>query len=80
MKVKPNEISVAHRSDKPRDRGRSLILRSCHRKKRNEMLIKEKKKLKVKQRKVYINEDLRSLRATMMSLVKEQKTKKYIYH
>ena len=68
---------IAHRLDKPRDGGRSVIVRFCHRKKRNEMLI-NKKKLKGRQRKVYINEDLTSLRATMMSLVKEQETVKNV--
>lgn len=77
VKLKPEEISIAHRLGKPRDGGRPLIVRFCHRKKRNEM-ITNKKKLKGSQRKVYINEDLTSLRATMMSLVKEQETVKNV--
>lgn len=75
VKLKPEEISVAHRLGKPRDGGRPLIVRFCHRKKRNEMM-SNKKRLKGSQRKVYINEDLTSLRATMFSMVKEQETVK----
>lgn len=77
VKLKSEEISVAHRLGKPRDGGRPLIVRFCQRKKRNEMMI-NKKKLKGRERKVYINEDLTSLRATMMSLVKEQETVKNV--
>lgn len=77
VKLKSEEISVAHRLGKPRDGGRPLIVRFCQRKKRNEMMI-NKKKLKGRERKVYINEDLTSLRATMMSLVKEQESVKNV--
>ena len=77
VKLKPEEISVAHRLGKPRDGGRPLIVRFCQRKKRDEMMI-NKKKLKGRQRKVYINEDLTSLRATLMSMVKEQESVKNV--
>ena len=77
VKLKPDEISVAHRLGKPRDGGRTVIVRFCHRKKKNEIM-SNKKKLKGRQRKVYINEDLTSLRAKMMSLVKEQETVKNV--
>ncbi len=40
---------------------------------------KKKKKLKGRQRKVYVNDDLTSLRAKIMSLVKEQETVENVY-
>lgn len=77
VKLESNEISVAHRLGKPRDGERPVIVRLCHRKKKDEIM-RNKKKLKDRQRKVYINEDLTFLRAKMMSLVKEQETVKNV--
>lgn len=67
----PDNISIAHRLGKPQGRSRPVIIRFCHRKKRNEML-KKRVELKKKQRKVYVNEDLTSMRATMLKIVKDQ--------
>ena len=71
MELKPDGLSVAHRMGKPKERGRPVIVRFCHRKKKYEV-IRWKQKLKGKQRKVYVNDDLTSLKAKMMNLVKEQ--------
>lgn len=67
----PDNISIAHRLGKPQGRDRPVIVRFCHRKKRNEML-KKRVELKKKQRKVYVNEDLTPMRVAMMKMVKEQ--------
>lgn len=69
--VEPGDISTVHRLGKPGERSRPVIVRFCHRKKRNEMMIK-KKELKRKGRNIYINEDLTPLRATLLKIVKEQ--------
>ena len=71
VELKPDDISVAHRMGKPKEGGRPVIVRFCHRKKNNEVM-RNKKKLKERQRKVYVNDDLTSLRAKMMKLVKKQ--------
>ena len=77
VEIKPDDISVAHRMGKPREGGRPVIVRFCHRKKKYEMM-RNKKKLKGRQRKVYINDDMTSLRAKMMKLVKEQEVVKNV--
>ncbi len=68
-----DNISVAHRLGKPQasNRSRPVIVRFCHRKKRNEML-KKRAELKKKQRKVFVNEDLTPMRVAMFKIVKEQ--------
>lgn len=77
VKLDTSDISVAHRLGKPREGGRPVVLRLCHRKKKNEMM-HNKKKLKGRQRKVYVNDDLTSLRAKMMNLVKNQEIVKNV--
>ena len=71
VKLEADDISIAHRLGKVGDRSRPVIVRFCHRKKRNAMM-KNKKELKKKQKKIYINEDLTPLRSTLMKMVKEQ--------
>lgn len=68
-----DNISIAHRLGKPQasNRSRPIIVRFCHRKKRNEML-KKRVELKNKQRKVFVNEDLTPMRVSMLKVVKEQ--------
>ncbi len=77
VKIEQNDISVVHRLGRPREEGRAVIVRFCHRKKRNEIM-RNKKKLKGRQRKVYINDDMTSLRAKMLNMVKEQETVKNV--
>ncbi|KAK4320927.1 hypothetical protein Pmani_008244 [Petrolisthes manimaculis] len=77
VKIKSNDISLAHRMGRNREEGRPVIVRLCHRKKKNEIVI-NKKKLKEKNRKVYVNEDLTSLRARMISIVKEHEAVKNV--
>lgn len=48
-----------------------MIVRFVHRKKRN-AVVKNKKELKKKQKKIYINEDLTPLRSTLLKMTKEQ--------
>lgn len=71
VKLEANDISIAHRLGKASERGRPVIVRFCHRKKRNAVL-SNKKELKKKQKKIFINEDLTPMRATMLKMVKEQ--------
>lgn len=71
VKLKADDISVVHRLGRVGDRSRPVIVRFCHRKKRNEV-IKNKKKLKQRQKKIYINEDLTPLRSTLLKMTKEQ--------
>ncbi|KAK4290785.1 hypothetical protein Pmani_036344 [Petrolisthes manimaculis] len=77
VKIKWNDISLAHRMGRNREEGRPVIVRLCHRKKKNEIVI-NKKKLKEKNRKVYVNEALTSLRGRMISVVKEHETVKNV--
>lgn len=69
--MEADDISIAHRLGKLGDRNRPVILRFCHRKKRN-TVVKNKKELKKKQKKIYINEDLTPLRSTLLKITKEQ--------
>ena len=69
--VEPGDISTAHRVRRPGDRNRTVIVRFCHRKKRNEVMVK-KKELKNKGRNIFVNDDLTPLRATLLKIVKEQ--------
>lgn len=71
VKLEANDISIAHRLGRPDERGRPVIVRFCHRKKRNAVL-GNKKELKKKQKKIFINEDLTPMKATMLKMVKEQ--------
>ena len=71
VNITQSDISIAHRLGKPGNRSRTVIVRLCHRKKRNEIL-KKKKELKKKNREIFINEDLTTLRATLLKIVKEQ--------
>lgn len=77
VKIEQNDISIVHRLGRPREGGRPVIVRLCHRKKRNEIML-NKKKLKGRQRKVYINDDMTSLRAKMLNMVKEQEIVKNV--
>ena len=77
VELKSEDISVAHRIGKPKEGGRPVIVRFCQRKKKNEVM-RNKKKLKGKERKVYVNEDLTSLRAKMMKVTKEQESVKNV--
>ena len=52
-------------------RQNSLIVRFCHRKKKNEVIVK-KKELKNKGRNIFVNDDITPLRATLLKIVKEQ--------
>ncbi|MPC78007.1 hypothetical protein E2C01_072478 [Portunus trituberculatus] len=63
VKLEADDISIAHRLGKVGDRSRPVIVRFCYRKKRNAV---------VKNKKIYINEDLTPLRSTLMKMVKEQ--------
>ena len=56
---------------RPKEIDRPVIVRFCHRKNKYEV-IRNIKKSKGKQRKVYVNDDLTLLRTKMMKLVKEQ--------
>lgn len=47
VKIEQDDISVVHRLGRPREGGRPVIVRFCHRKKRNEIMQNEKKKWKV---------------------------------
>lgn len=69
--VEPGDISTVHRIGRRGDRSRPVIVRFCHRKKRNEVMNK-KKELKNKGRNIFVNEDLTPLRATLLKIVKEQ--------
>lgn len=62
---------IVHRLGKPREGGRPVIVRFCHKKKKNEIMY-NKKKLKGTQRMVYVNDDFTSMRAKMLSMVNEQ--------
>lgn len=73
--LKTDDISIAHRLGKPQGKNRPVIVRLCHRKKRNEML-RKKKELKSKQKKVFVNEDLTFLRATLFKIAREQENVK----
>ena len=75
VELKSEDISVAHRIGKPKEGGRPVIVRFCQRKKKNEVMC-NKKKLKGKERKVHVNEDLTSLRAKIMKVTKEQESVK----
>lgn len=77
VELKSEDISVAHRLGKPKEGGRPIIVRFCQRKKKNEVM-RNKKKLKGKDRKVYVNEDLTSLRAKLMKMAKEQESVKNV--
>lgn len=77
VELKSEDISVAHRMGKPKEGGRPVIVRFCQRKKKDEIM-RNKKKLKNRERKVYVNEDLTSLRAKMMKLAKEQDSVKNV--
>ncbi len=48
VKLKTDDISLAHRLGKPREGGKPIILRLCHRKKKNEMMYSKKKKKNLK--------------------------------
>lgn len=69
--IEPNDISTTHRLGKQGERSRPVIVRFTHRKNRN-AVIRNKKELKKKNKKIFINEDLTPLRATMLKMVKEQ--------
>lgn len=69
--VEPGDISTVHRVGRPGDRSRTVVVRFCHRKKRNEVMDK-KKELRNKGRNIFVNEDLTPLRATLLKIVKEQ--------
>ena len=71
VKLEANDISIAHRLGRSGERGRPVIVRFCHRKKRNAVL-GNKKELKKKREKIFINEDLTPMKATMLKMVKEQ--------
>ncbi|KAK3882537.1 hypothetical protein Pcinc_013104 [Petrolisthes cinctipes] len=73
MWVEPGDISTVHRVGRPGDRNRAVIVRFCHRKKRNEVLDK-KKELKNKGRNIFVNDDLTPLRATLLKTMKEQES------
>ena len=71
VKLEADDISIAHRLGKVCENSRPLIVRFVHRKKRN-AVVKNKKELKKKQKKIYINEDLTPLRSTLLKMTKEQ--------
>lgn len=71
VELESSDISVAHRTGKPGQGNRPVIVRFSQRKKRNEVMSK-KKELKKKERKIFVNEDLTPLRATLLKMVKEQ--------
>lgn len=54
--VKPRDTSTVHSLGRRRDRSRPVIVRFCHRKKRNEVMNK-KKELKNNGRNTFVNED-----------------------
>ena len=70
VKLEADDISVAHRLGKVGENSRPVIVRFGHRK-RN-AVVKNKKELKKKQKKIYINEDLTPLRSTLLKMTKEQ--------
>lgn len=71
VSLKADEISIAHRLGRSRNKERQVIVRFCHRKKRNEIM-RKKAELKKKSKKVFINEDLTPIRVAMLKMVKEQ--------
>lgn len=71
VKLNADDISIAHRLGKAGERSRPVIVRFCQRKKRNAVL-KNKKELKKKNKKVYINEDLTTLRSALLKMAKEK--------
>lgn len=71
VKLEADDISIAHRLGKTGERSRPVIVRFCHRKKRNAVL-KNKKELKNKNKKIFINEDLTPLRSVLLKMTKEQ--------
>ncbi len=44
VKIEQDDISVVHHLRRPREGGRPVIVRFCHRKKRNEIMQNKKKK------------------------------------
>lgn len=77
MKIEQNEISTVHRLGRPREQGRAVIVRFCHRKKTNQIM-QNKKNLQSRQSRVYVYDDMTALRAKMLNMVKEQETVKNV--
>ena len=78
----PGDISVAHRLGKKPDgrnenHARPVIVKFTRRKKRSEIL-KKKGELKKSRKKIFINEDLTGLRATLFKIVKDSEKVKNV--
>ncbi|KAK4315564.1 hypothetical protein Pmani_013255 [Petrolisthes manimaculis] len=70
VELEPRDISITHRLGKPRGSDRPVIVRFCHRKKRDEVM-KKRKALKNKQESIYINDDSTPLRVSLLKMVKD---------